>query len=122
MPNFIDPLKTNFATRFDDFSISSEVMRFVKEPFCVNVEADFALEGKQLVPSSNEGFLQLELIDIQSSNELRQRNFHSTGVLHFLFYQCLAQYTLVSRTIAHLLTSICNTACAAPAKSKQLLL
>lgn len=37
MSGFIDSLKNNFATRFDDFSISSEVMRFVKDPFCVNV-------------------------------------------------------------------------------------
>lgn len=55
MSNFTDSLKTNFATRSEDFSISSEVMRFVKDPVCVNVEADFVLEGKQLLPSSNEG-------------------------------------------------------------------
>lgn len=51
-------------TNDDDFSISNEVMRFVKDPFSVNVEADFALEGKELVPSLHEGFSQLELIDI----------------------------------------------------------
>lgn len=72
MSGFIDSLKNNFATRFDGFSISSEVMRFVKDPFCVNVEADFALKGKELVPSLDEGFLQLELIDIQSSDDLQQ--------------------------------------------------
>lgn len=71
MSNFTDSLKTNFVTRSENFSISSEVMRFVKDPFCVNVETDFALEGKQLLPSSNKGFFsQLELIDIQSSNDL----------------------------------------------------
>ena len=41
--------KKNFATRFEDFSISSEVMKFVNNPFCVNVEADFVLKGKELV-------------------------------------------------------------------------
>ncbi|CAG6007803.1 unnamed protein product [Menidia menidia] len=72
MSGFIDSLKNNFSTRFDDFSISSEVVRYVKDPFCVNVETDFALKGKELVPSLDEGFLQLELIDIQSSDDLRQ--------------------------------------------------
>lgn len=72
MSGFIDSLKSNFATRFDNFSISSEVMRFVKDPFCVNVETDFALRGKELVSSLDEGSLQLELIDIQSSDDLRQ--------------------------------------------------
>uniref|UniRef100_A0A672YBI2 HAT C-terminal dimerisation domain-containing protein n=1 Tax=Sphaeramia orbicularis TaxID=375764 RepID=A0A672YBI2_9TELE len=47
-------------------------LRFVKDPFCVNVEADFVLKGKELVPSLDEGLLQLELIDIQSSDDLRQ--------------------------------------------------
>lgn len=72
MSGFIDSLKNNFSTRFDDFSISSEVVRYVKDPFCVNVETDFALKGKELVPSLDEAFLQLELIDIQSSDDLRQ--------------------------------------------------
>lgn len=61
MSNLTDSLKTNFATRFEDFSISSEGMRFGKDAFCVHVEADFALEGKQLVPSLNGFFLELEL-------------------------------------------------------------
>uniref|UniRef100_A0A8P4G4I4 Uncharacterized protein n=1 Tax=Dicentrarchus labrax TaxID=13489 RepID=A0A8P4G4I4_DICLA len=72
MSGFIDSLKNNFATRFEDFSISSEVMRFVKDPFWVNVEADFLLRGKELVSSLDKGSLQLELNDIQSSDNLRQ--------------------------------------------------
>ncbi len=46
---FIDALKTNFADRFDHFSI--EVRKFVKDPFCVNVEGEFASEAKELVVS-----------------------------------------------------------------------
>ena len=72
MSSFIDTLKNNFATRFGHFSIFSEVMRFVKDPFCVNVETDFALKAKEVVSSLDEGSLQLELIDIQSSDDLRQ--------------------------------------------------
>ncbi|CAK6968949.1 hypothetical protein NHX12_034281 [Scomber scombrus] len=67
---FIDSLKSNFATRFDDFSIPHEVMRFVKDPFCVNIEADFAMKAKELITSLDEAPLQL--IDIQSSEDLRQ--------------------------------------------------
>lgn len=57
--------KTNFATRFDDFSIPTEVMKFVKDPFCVNVQGGLALKAKELVTSLNEAALQLKLIDIQ---------------------------------------------------------
>jgi len=72
MSGFIDLLKNNFATRFHDFSIPSGVMTFVKDPFSVNVQSDFALKGKELLSSVDEGPLQLETIGIQSSGDLRQ--------------------------------------------------
>lgn len=48
MSGFIDSLKNNFATRIDDFSIPSEVMTFVKDPFCADVDADFASKATLL--------------------------------------------------------------------------
>ncbi len=71
MTGFIDALKTNFTDRFDNFSIPAEVRKFVKEPSCVNVEGEFASKSKELVVS-DEASLQLELNDIQSSDDLRQ--------------------------------------------------
>lgn len=49
MSGFIDSLKNNSDTRFDKFSIPSEVMRYVKDHFCVNVEADFASKGASYI-------------------------------------------------------------------------
>uniref|UniRef100_A0A673BUB5 DUF4371 domain-containing protein n=1 Tax=Sphaeramia orbicularis TaxID=375764 RepID=A0A673BUB5_9TELE len=116
MSGFINSLKNNFATRFDDFSISSEMARFVKDPFCVNVESKKA--GKELVLSLDEGFLQPELIDIQSSDDLRQslqqagfekfwthvvnrEKFpHSRGLALFLLTM-LAQYTHYNLKLIH---------------------
>ncbi|KAF3859894.1 hypothetical protein F7725_000149 [Dissostichus mawsoni] len=72
MTGFMDALKTNFAARFEHFSLPTEVMRFVKDPFSVNVEGEFALKAKELIVTLNEASLQLELIDIQSSDDLRQ--------------------------------------------------
>lgn len=72
MTDFIDALNTNFAAWFDDFTIPPEVRKFVKDPFCVNVEGDFASKEKELVVSLNEASSQLELIDIQSSCDQRQ--------------------------------------------------
>ncbi len=71
MTGFIDALKTNFADRFDHFSIPAEMRIFVKDTFCVNVEGEFASEAKELVVS-DEASSQLELNDIQSSDDLRQ--------------------------------------------------
>lgn len=106
-------IKKDFASRFDDFSISRKVMRFVKDPFCVNVEVDFALEGRDLGPSLDEGFShwnsltfshQVNCDSHRSRKVLKgsgpmssaKRSFHSHGVLLFFFWQCLAQHTLVS--------------------------
>ena len=72
MTGLINALKTNFATRCENFSIPTEVMRFVNDPFCVDVVGEFAVKAKELVVSLNETGLQLELIDIQSSADLRQ--------------------------------------------------
>ncbi|CAL8389912.1 unnamed protein product [Boreogadus saida] len=47
-------------------------MRFVNDPFCVDVVREFAVKAKELVVSLNETGLQLELIDIQSSADLQQ--------------------------------------------------
>ena len=52
--------------------LNTEVMRFVNDPFCVDVVGEFAMKAKELVVSLNEACLQLELIDIQSSADLRQ--------------------------------------------------
>ena len=72
MTGFINALKTNFAARFKHFSIPTEVMGFVNDPFCVDVVGEFAVKAKELVVSLNEACLQLELIDIQSSADLKQ--------------------------------------------------
>ena len=70
MSGFIDSLKNNFATRFHDFGIPSGVMTFVKDPFSVNVQSDFALKGKELLFSVDEGSLSMVSSCIQSSGDL----------------------------------------------------
>lgn len=82
MSSFIDSLRNNFATRFSDFSIPTEVLRFVKDPFSVDVETDFGLKAKEVLSTLDEGSLQLELIDIQSTDELRQ-SFQQAGFEKF---------------------------------------
>lgn len=47
-------------------------MRFDKDPFTANVETDFASKANELVMYLNEASLQLELIDIQSSEYMQQ--------------------------------------------------
>ena len=99
MSGFIDSLKNNFATRFDDFSIPHEVMRFVEDPFCVNIEADFAMKAKELITSLDEAPLQLELIDIQSSEDLRQ-SLQQAGFEKFWTHEVSQEKFPLSRGLA----------------------
>ena len=46
MTGLINALKTDFAARFENFSIPTEVMRFVNDPFCVDVVGEFAVKAK----------------------------------------------------------------------------
>lgn len=68
----------------------------------MNVEADFALEGKELVPSLRERFSQLELNDVQSSGPkfwthvVSQDKFpHSRGLALFLLTMFGLRHTCI---------------------------
>lgn len=93
-------------------------MRFVKDPFCVNVKADFALKEKEMVSSLDVGSLQVERIDIQSDylrQSLQQAGFekfwthevskekfpHSRGLALFLLTMFGSTYTCES-SFAHM--------------------
>ena len=100
MTGLINALKTNFATRCENFSIPTEVMRFVNDPFCVDVVGEFAVKAKELY-NWNSFSHQLTCDShyswqVQKSSGLVKsatRNSLIQGVLHFLSSLCLAQLT-----------------------------
>jgi len=82
MTALLKNLQTNFDDRFDDFKIPTSVMMFVRDPFKTHPSSDFSSESKTLLPSVDEGSLQLELVDIQSSSALRD-DFKEMGATQF---------------------------------------
>ena len=82
MIEFLNKLHANFCDRFEDFKIPNNVMYFVRDPFKINPASDFSENAKKILPSINEGSLQLELVDIQSSSSLKEE-FEQGGAVKF---------------------------------------
>ncbi len=112
MTGFIDALKTNFADRFDHFSIPAEVKKFVKDPFCLNVEGEFASKAKELVVSDGRLYnlnsltfshqmtcvshYRWQVLKCFGHMKSARRNYLIQGVSPFLSSQCLALLTRAS--------------------------
>lgn len=122
------------------FTDSEVVKECMQDPFCVDVEAEFVVKLRSCYHHWMRVFYNWNSLTfnhqmtcdshcsrqaLKNSGSMlsAKRNFHIQGVLHFFFWQCLAQHTPVSHhshtwmplkhTIAYpSLTSICNTACA----------
>ena len=82
MIEFVKQLQNNFNDRFKDFNIPNNVMLFVRDPFKIPHESDFSSNVKKLISSVDEGSLQLELVDIQSSSALKE-DFQEGGTVKF---------------------------------------
>ena len=67
----LNQLHTNFKARFEDFSIPNNVL-FVRDPFKITPASDFSSNAKKLLSSVDEGSFQLELVDIQCLDSLKE--------------------------------------------------
>ena len=68
----LNQLHANFKARFEDYSIPNNVMLFVQDPFKITPANDFSSNAKKLLSSVDEGSLQLEFVDTQCSNSLKE--------------------------------------------------
>ncbi len=71
MSEFVSKLMDNFATRFNEFDMPTVVLHFVRDPFSKEDASDISAKAHEFLPSLDEGSLQLEIIDMQVSSELK---------------------------------------------------
>ncbi|KAL1279145.1 hypothetical protein QQF64_025818 [Cirrhinus molitorella] len=67
MVDFIKQLRTNFTSRFEDYSIPKDIIAFVRDPLSVR-PGDFSSLVKKTIPLLDEAAFQMELIDFQTSS------------------------------------------------------
>ena len=60
---FIEQLKLNFKDRLSDFGVHSDIIVFLLDPFSTLQESKFCSLAKTLQPLTDEGPLQLEIVD-----------------------------------------------------------
>ena len=80
MSDFLNKLRDNFATRFNDFDMPTELLYFTRAPFS-NTSA-YSPKAQEFLTSLDidEGSLHLEIIDMQASTDLKhalERGIHN---------------------------------------------
>lgn len=71
MSEFVSKLRDNFATRFNEFDMPTVVLHFVRDPFSKEDASDISAKAHEFLTSLDKGSLQLEIIDMQVSSELK---------------------------------------------------
>ena len=69
-------------TDFDDFKVLNNIMLFFRDPFKISPASNLSSNAKKLISSVDEGSLQLELVDMQCSNSLKE-DFQEGGTIKF---------------------------------------
>ncbi|RXM29163.1 hypothetical protein EOD39_9075 [Acipenser ruthenus] len=71
---FMTWLIENFSARFENFKFSSELLLFLCQLFSVSANGQWTAEAKKLLPSLDEGSLQLEVVELLNIEVLKAQN------------------------------------------------
>ncbi|XP_010775227.1 protein FAM200A-like [Notothenia coriiceps] len=75
MKDFVSKLAENFKERFESSpKISRDIVLFLRQPFSVSADGQWTGEAKRLVPSIEEGALQMEVLEMGSSELLKAQH------------------------------------------------
>lgn len=119
MITFVKRLKENFSSRFDDFNVGKEVIRFILNPFS-SVFSNLSSNFMKMFPDIEEAQIQLELIDLKQSSVLKDK-FDDSGVTQFWIDLQQGEYPLLKRCSIDVLTMFGSTYICESAFSKQFL-
>uniref|UniRef100_UPI00358DDDAA SCAN domain-containing protein 3-like n=1 Tax=Myxine glutinosa TaxID=7769 RepID=UPI00358DDDAA len=108
MVDFIKQLQVNFTSRFEDYSIPTDIIAFVCDPLTVRPSGDFSSLAKKIIPSLDEAALQMELIDFQTTSLVSDalRSVESVGAC---WVACSEEYSMIKRLAFYVLTMFPST-------------
>lgn len=107
MVKFIVQLRDNFVERFEDFSISKDVIGFVRDPFSFNPGGEFSTNVRKVIPL-DEACVQRELIDIQSADNLKAA-LHGSENASAFWVACPNDYKTLRTLAMYVLTMFGST-------------
>ncbi|CAB1328309.1 unnamed protein product [Coregonus sp. 'balchen'] len=75
MKDFVSRLAENFKERFESSpKRSADILLFVRQPFSVSADGQWIAEAKKLVPSTDEAALQMEILEMGTSDLLKAQH------------------------------------------------
>ena len=78
MKEFVSSLAENFKERFESSSkLSGDILLFLRQPFSVPADGEWTAEAKRLVPSTDEAALQMEVLEMGTSDLLKAQHKES---------------------------------------------
>lgn len=83
MTRFVTNLAGNFKERFENTRrLSHDILLFLREPFVVSPDGQWTSEAKKLLPSIDEASLQMEVLEMKTSEVLKAHH-QETGLTEF---------------------------------------
>uniref|UniRef100_A0A3Q1GNQ4 HAT C-terminal dimerisation domain-containing protein n=1 Tax=Acanthochromis polyacanthus TaxID=80966 RepID=A0A3Q1GNQ4_9TELE len=107
MTDFIEQLKANFKSRFENYSISMDIISFVHDPLTARCD-DFSTLAKKTIPSLDEATFQLELIKFQTSSLISDALRAHTCVEDF-WIACSEEYRWIKQLSFYVLAMFPST-------------
>ncbi|CAB1352523.1 unnamed protein product [Coregonus sp. 'balchen'] len=75
MKDFVSRLAENIKERFESApKLSADILLFVRQPFSVPADGQWTAEAKKLVPSIDEAALQMEILEMGTSDLLKAQH------------------------------------------------
>lgn len=110
MLSFLSSLSENFRKRFDSCpKLSPELLLFLRKPFSVAADGQWTVEAKRLVPSLDEAALQMEILQLKTSELLKIQHNEVTVTDFWVNVVPRAEFQNVSAIAMYLLTMFPST-------------
>ncbi len=75
MKDFVTSLAENFKERFESSpKLSGDILLFLRQPFSVSADGQWTTEAKRLLPSIDEASLQMEVLEMGTSDLLKAQH------------------------------------------------
>jgi hypothetical protein len=96
MEDFIKQPRDKLSTRFQDYSMPKDIVAFVCDPLTVRPGGEFSSLAKKTIPSLDEAAIQTELIEFQTSSQIRDA-LRSAEFLCALWVECSEESSTIKK-------------------------
>ena len=108
---FVDKLIANFGKRFDSFALGDQLSLFIQNPFLITEIRRFSNEVCDTFKWAKAGFLQLELMDLQSNVVMKEQVGGSDAASFWIQTVSETAFPTLKKVALHTLSMFGSTYC-----------